>query len=1002
MVLSTVPGFAIKLSSGNGANAQSTTNYFNLVANTSHTFLVKNSTDSDTSYVAISTYTLSKSPGFTGFQMFTTSATVFLVNNGNPVGSTTTYRVQVSTDGFSAIAFSSQGVNGSDAAAPTLTVFGLQANSTYQIGIDALNFVNLASSRTVVATTSTLAAIPPSFAILTSSDVGISSVAVSWAGGINPLTPPTSYQLQISTDINFGVFIASETFLTNVSTAALSANTSYYFRVRAYGRGGDTSAFNTVIATFTRTASPGFTGFQMFTTSATVNLSANSNPSGTIYRVQVSTDGFSSIAFSSQGIVTILTAFGLQANSTYQVGIDALNFVNLSSSRTVVASTSTLAAIPGAISFIGVSGTSITVTWGTNGNPLTPPTSYQVQISTWNGFDGTITSSVTFLVQASSSGLIPNSNYFFRVRAFGVGGDTSAFNAEISTLTTAPNTPTALRVTAIATDSISFAWTDNSNNEEGFWVLNSTNGLYGSASANATSLAISGFTPNTLVTARIAAFNTGGASTGSITISSYTLANPPGTPTFISGTRTQVTISWSSNTNPSSVPYEVSQSTDNFVFAAGISTPIAFSSNLTSTSTIVAGLTAGGTYYFRVRARNGASVVTAFSASITTVTPAAEVIQSTGGTVDAGGTTVTAELGVTITNRTLADGSTQQTLISTQTATVTYGSGIALQLPAGLQCEVIASADSIQLTSTGTIPISNSGFTIEATSGTLTVQSSADTLTVSLATDAPQNVQTTIPTTGAKTVAIALNPPSGEIKTSIPPGALTEQVKLRCKLPDTFPSITAAIRQAQDFALRASPAVRSLAESELLTALPFGAPATLKGFGIGVEILLDKSVKPSKLVPITMKYRESDISGTNTETLVVGRFEETIQKWVTLPTSVNASARSVMGTTNHFSKFQLMAMTPATNVNDVKVFPNPLRTYKGQTDMTFTNISAEAAIKIYTYAGELVKELKADATGTVRWDAKNYAGEKVSSGIYLALIEGAQASQKVIKIAVER
>jgi len=55
----------------------------------------------------------------------------------------------------------------------------------------------------------------------------------------------------------------------------------------------------------------------MFNSSLTVNLLANGNPDGTEYRLQVSTDGFSTIAFSSQGAALTLTAYGLQANSTY-------------------------------------------------------------------------------------------------------------------------------------------------------------------------------------------------------------------------------------------------------------------------------------------------------------------------------------------------------------------------------------------------------------------------------------------------------------------------------------------------------------------------------------------------------------------------------------------------------------------------------------------------------------------------------------------------------------
>ncbi|OGR84180.1 MAG: hypothetical protein A2902_00015 [Elusimicrobia bacterium RIFCSPLOWO2_01_FULL_64_13] len=392
-----------------------------------------------------------------------------------------------------------------------------------------------------------------------------------------------------------------------------------------------------------------------------------------------------------------------------------------------------------------------------------------------------------------------------------------------------------------------------------------------------------------------------------------------------------------------------------------------------------------------MRARNADSVVTSFSADVTTFTSVSEVVQSTGGVVDAGQTTITADVGVTITNTTLADGTVQQTLSSTGTKTVTYGSGISLELPAGVVATVVATADSVRLTSTGTVPMTESGVTIEATSGTLTIQSSIDTLTVSLATDAPQNVVTAIPTTSAKTVAITLNPPSGAIKTSIPPGALLEQVRVRVKLPDSFPTVTAA----GSFA----PAVGDLQRA--YAGAPYAAGSILAAKGIGLEITLDKNIQPSKAVSITVTYRDSDISGSNPENLVVARFDETIQKWVTLPTSINAAGRSATGTTKHFSKFQLMAVTAATDVDAAKVYPNPLRRHRGNTDMTFSNLTAHASVRIFTYLGEKVAELQADATGTARWDGKTQFGKDAASGIYVAVIEGA-GGRKILKLAVEK
>jgi len=140
--------------------------------------------------------------------------------------------------------------------------------------------------------------------------------------------------MQVSSvaDFGSGITTSSTTFNLSATTITLSANTSYYFRLSAYNRGGGQSNYNASIATVTLARSPSFSGFDMFNTSITVNLLANENSDGTDYRLQVSTDGFSTIAFSSQGAALTLTAFGLQTNSTYQIGIDALNFNGIASS----------------------------------------------------------------------------------------------------------------------------------------------------------------------------------------------------------------------------------------------------------------------------------------------------------------------------------------------------------------------------------------------------------------------------------------------------------------------------------------------------------------------------------------------------------------------------------------------------------------------------------------------------------------------------------------------
>lgn len=88
-----------------------------------------------------------------------------------------------------------------------------------------------------------------------------------------------------------------------------------------------------------------------------------------------------------------------------------------------------------------------------------------------------------------------------------------------------------------------------------------------------------------------------------------------------------------------------------------------------------------------------------------------------------------------------------------------------------------------------------------------------------------------------------------------------------------------------------------------------------------------------------------------------------------------------------------------------RAYPNPLQLYKGQNAMTFTNVRQCATVKIYTYAGELVRSLPSDSSCDAVWDAKNSDGDLVASGVYLALVECDKTSDKnlrTVKVAVER
>lgn len=85
---------------------------------------------------------------------------------------------------------------------------------------------------------------------------------------------------------------------------------------------------------------------------------------------------------------------------------------------------------------------------------------------------------------------------------------------------------------------------------------------------------------------------------------------------------------------------------------------------------------------------------------------------------------------------------------------------------------------------------------------------------------------------------------------------------------------------------------------------------------------------------------------------------------------------------------------PTPNLQTVSVVPNPFRAREawdlaGGNEVHFINLPSSAKIRIYSSAGDLVREL--EHNDTVRdfaiWDLKNASGEDVSSGIYVYRVE---------------
>ncbi|MBA7467229.1 hypothetical protein ES707_02442 [subsurface metagenome] len=147
---------------------------------------------------------------------------------------------------------------------------------------------------------------------------------------------------------------------------------------------------------------------------------------------------------------------------------------------------------------------------------------------------------------------------------------------------------------------------------------------------------------------------------------------------------------------------------------------------------------------------------------------------------------------------------------------------------------------------------------------------------------------------------------------------------------------------------------------------------------------------------ITLSYEDSDQDGFVEETLKVYWLNESHSLWVKLSGSkVDTSSNRVSADTFHFSIFSLHGVG-TTDLSDAYAFPVPFIPSRGDTDITFTEISPLCTIKIYTLNGELVRTIEHTSRETSHsWDdVTNDRGDRLASGVYLYIIKNDKGKKK--------
>ncbi|OGS29721.1 MAG: hypothetical protein A2323_01105 [Elusimicrobia bacterium RIFOXYB2_FULL_46_23] len=176
--------------------------------------------------------------------------------------------------------------------------------------------------------------------------------------------------------------------------------------------------------------------------------------------------------------------------------------------------------------------------------------------------------------------------------------------------------------------------------------------------------------------------------------------------------------------------------------------------------------------------------------------------------------------------------------------------------------------------------------------------------------------------------------------------------------------------------------------------------------------------KFQKSVSIVIPYAENGDGFVTTSngrlvkenTLSIYGLDETKKLWVRNPNSeVDTVKNTVTARVNHFSIYAVSGNSD-TDLSSAYAYPVPWKPFDGKDEtgtesggITFTGLSSQATIRVYTVSGELVRALDYNFSGgkeELVWDGKNSSGESVASGLYVYYIENAREhkSGKIIII----
>lgn len=453
--------------------------------------------------------------------------------------------------------------------ATSKTFTGLTSGKGYTFQIRAKN-TDASSAYTNVMTVTTAPKPPASVTAICDED----SVTVSWTAA----TGATGYIIRFK-GIEYHAIGTSNKF------TGLTPNTSYTYQVCSKSPDG-VGSYSREKAIRTAPKPP-----ETPTVSAAKNsltISWNPVPGATGYDVLV--DG---TVYHTTDTTKTITGLTPGTEYTYQI---RANNADGSSSYTDSQTVTTIPNPPGVPTNVQVSATpdSVTISW----DAVPGAASYDV---TFDGRRENVTETTK-----TYTGLTPNKNYAYSVRANNAGGSSAYTDSQLATTPVkSPDVPTGVGATATK-NSVTLRWDAIAGASSYDVLFNGT--VY---NVSGTSKTITGLTPGMEYSYQVRANNAGGSGPYSTPLTVSTIPNAPTVPTNVNATATvnSVTVSWNA----------VAGAESYIVLFNGKAHTVY------TTSKTFTGLTSGASYTYEVCAKNisGTSAYSAVKTIKTVLTPPA-------------------------------------------------------------------------------------------------------------------------------------------------------------------------------------------------------------------------------------------------------------------------------------------------------------------------------------------------------------------------------------------